>query len=490
MIKVRFAPSPTGYLHIGGGRTALFNWLYAKKTGGIFVLRIEDTDLARSTKEATEAILSSLRWLGLDWDEGPYFQSERFPVYQEQAQRLLDENKAYYCYCTPAELEERRKEARLAKEDPKYNGHCSRLTRQQIVRYKEEGRPCAIRFKVVAGNTEMKDLIRGGREFDNSLMGDFIILKSDGSPAYNFAVVVDDGEMGITHIIRGDDHISNTPRQILLYQALGFKLPFFAHLPMIWGQDKTRLSKRHGAASVGQYKEEGYLPEALINYLALLGFSTSDSQQLFQAEELIEKFSLERVSNNPAIFDPEKLTWMNGTYIREMEAEKLAQFLMPYLKEEYREKLSGKEKWWLEVVKLYQERLQTLKEINEKVGFFFEEKVTFQEKAIKKVRKIEGVASYLSSANTVLESVEPYDQEHIEKELRDLASKLNVGVGKIFQPIRVAITGSQVSAGLIEILALMDRETVTNRITEAINEISHREHRVHRDNSFPFLIFL
>lgn len=468
MIKVRFAPSPTGYLHIGGARTALFNWLYARKTGGVFVLRIEDTDLARSTREATETILSSLRWLGLDWDEGPYFQSERFPIYKEYAQKLLRNNKAYYCYCTPLELEERRKEALARKEDPKYNGHCLRLTQGEIARYKEEGRPCAIRFKVSAGSTEMKDLIRGDREFDNSLMGDFIIVKSDGSPAYNFAVVVDDGEMGMTHIIRGDDHISNTPRQILLYQALGFSLPVFAHLPMIWGQDRTRLSKRHGATSVEEYRKEGYLPEALLNYLALLGFSTPDSRQLFKLQELIEKFSLERVLKNPAIFDPEKLSWVNGTYIREMKTKDLAKLLTPYLREEYQKRLSGREDWWLKVVKLYQERLSTLKEIDEKVGFFFEERVAFEEKAIKKVRKIEKVAFYLSQAKEVLERVEPYDQEHIEKELRALASRLDVGVGKILQPIRVALTGSYVSAGLIETLVLMDRKTVIDRIEEAI----------------------
>lgn len=473
MIKVRFAPSPTGYLHIGGARTALFNWLYSRKMGGIFILRIEDTDLARSTKEATETILSSLRWLGLNWDEWPYFQSERFLVYQKHAQRLLDENKAYYCYCTPTELEERRKEALAQKEDPKYNGHCLRLTKEQIAKYREENRPAAIRFKVPAGRTEMQDLLRGVREFDNSLMGDFIILKSDGSPAYNFAVVVDDGEMGITHVIRGDDHISNTPRQILLYQALGFKLPIFAHLPMIWGQDKTRLSKRHGATSIEEYRKEGYLPEALVNYLALLGFSTSDSQQIFKPQELIEKFSLERISKNPAIFDPEKLIWMNGAYIREMGAKELVRFLNPYLKEEYRKGLSGIEDWWLKVVKLYQERLQTLKEINDKISFLFEKKVTFEEKAIKNVLKKEKVAFYLSQAKEVLEKIEPYDQEHIEKELRGLASKLDVGVGKILQPIRVAVTGSQVSAGLIEILALMDRKTITDRIEKAIGFIEN-----------------
>ncbi len=322
---LRFAPSPTGFLHIGGARTALFNWLLARNKGGKFILRIEDTDQVRSTKESIDAILEGMTWLGLDWDEGPIYQTDRITMYREHAERLIREGKAYYCYCTPEELEEKRQKALQEKRKPKYDGHCRNLESPI------PGRTPAIRFKAPQeGKTVLPDLIKGTMEFDNAEMDDLVILRSDGWPTYNFSVVVDDATMGITHVIRGDDHVNNTPRQILLYQAFGYPLPQFAHVPMILGADKARLSKRHGATSVMAYKDMGYLPQALVNYLVRLGWSHGD-QEVFTKEELIRNFSLENVGKSAAVFNQEKLNWLNGVYIRQEKPEILAELLLPFL---------------------------------------------------------------------------------------------------------------------------------------------------------------
>ncbi|MFY9204018.1 MAG: glutamate--tRNA ligase, partial [Limnochordia bacterium] len=337
-VRVRFAPSPTGYLHVGGARTALFNYLYAKHHHGVFVLRIEDTDLARSTEASTRAILDSMAYLGLDWDEGPekggdygpYFQSQRLELYKEYAEKLLSMGRAYECYCTPEELDQIRQEAAAQGRDPKYDGRCRNLTDTQRREFVRQGRKPVIRFKAdFEGTTLVDDLIRGQVIFDNNQLDDFVIIKSDGMPTYNFAVVIDDALMRITHVIRGEDHLSNTPKQIQIYQALGFAVPQFAHIPMILGPDRTRLSKRHGATSVGQFQEEGYLAEAMVNYLALLGWAYDDSQTIFSKTELIEKFSLSKVSKNPAVFDLAKLQWMNGVYIRELSLDELYQRTLP-----------------------------------------------------------------------------------------------------------------------------------------------------------------
>jgi len=306
LVRVRFAPAPTGYLHIGGARTALFNWLFAKQHHGKFILRIEDTDIKRSNRESVNAILDSLNWLGITWDEGPYFQSERIPIYHDYVEKLLKSNNAYYCYCTQEELDALRKKTLL------YDGRCRDLSISQRKRYESLGRSPAVRFKTPTGVTKVNDLIRGNLSFDNALFGDFIILKSDGMPTYNFACSIDDALMKISHVIRGEDHISNTPRQILLYQALGLEVPKFAHLPLILGKDRIPLSKRHGDVAIEFYIQQGYLPEALINYLALLGWATSESQQIIPKQELLSKFSLNRVTKNPAIFDIEKLRLING----------------------------------------------------------------------------------------------------------------------------------------------------------------------------------
>ncbi len=319
-VRVRFAPSPTGELHIGGARTALFNWLFAKHHRGKFILRIEDTDVARSSDKFYRVVLDNLRWLGLDWDEGPerggryspYLQSQRLHIYEKYAHVLLEQGEAYLCYCTPQELEDHRRRLKKEGESLRYIGKCWDLSSEERKRLEDEGRKPALRFKVPPGTTWVDDLLRSRVSFENRLIGDFIILKSDGTPAYNFACVIDDSLMKITHVIRGDEHLSNTPRQVLLYRALGFPLPHFAHIPLILGKDSSKLSKRHGATSVSHYREQGYLPWTMVNYLALLGWSTADSQQFFDRDELIQKFTLERVGKSAAILDPMKLEWMNG----------------------------------------------------------------------------------------------------------------------------------------------------------------------------------
>ncbi|MBI4734106.1 MAG: glutamate--tRNA ligase, partial [Rubrobacteridae bacterium] len=330
-VRVRFAPSPTGYLHIGGARTALFNWLFARHFGGTFVLRIEDTDRERSTEEAIHAIIDSMKWLGLSWDEGPFRQMDRMDRYEEEARRLLDEGKAYKCYCTPDELEAMRKAALDKKEAPKYNRKCAGLTPYEEAKIEAEGCKPVIRFRCPdEGTTLIEDMVKGPVSFENANLDDFIMVRADGIPTYNFAVVVDDFDMKITHVIRGDDHLSNTPRQIVLYQALGYEIPKFGHLPMILGPDKTRLSKRHGATAVESYRDEGYLAPALINYLALLGWGFED-QTIFALDELIEKFDVGGVGKSPAVFDPAKLDWMNGVYIRELSLDGFVEQIKPLL---------------------------------------------------------------------------------------------------------------------------------------------------------------
>lgn len=475
MVRVRFAPSPTGYLHIGGARTALFNWLYARSKGGKFILRIEDTDVKRSTPEAVEAILESLKWLGLDWDEGPYFQSGRLEIYRRYARQLLETGHAYYCYCTPEELEEKR--AKMISDDDQaagYDGTCRQLPQAGRDRLRSLGLKPSVRFKVPRGIsrvTKMEDILRGPREFDNHLLGDFIILRPDGTPTYNFAVVVDDGEMGITHVIRGDDHISNTPRQILLFETLGFELPSFAHLPMIWGSDRTRLSKRHGATSVIAYREEGCLPEAMVNYLALLGWATSDSQQIFTREELVLKFSLERISKNPAIFDSEKLNWMNGEYIRSTDLEKLVDLALPYLKEVKGPAAQADREWFVELLRIYRERIKTLKQLLEQADFFFTDRIQLTEDALNKVLMKEGVPDILRQTKDVLAKVEPFNVETIEDALRALAAELGIGAGKVIHPLRASLTGRRASPGLFEVIALLGRPITLTRIEQTIQEL-------------------
>jgi len=481
--RVRFAPSPTGYLHIGGARTAIYNWLFAKKTDGTFILRIEDTDEVRSTDESVNAIIESMKWLGLNWDEGveiggnygPYFQMQRLQIYKEYSKKLLDTGNAYYCFCTPEELESMRKEQLLRKQPPKYNGKCRNLTEKKIKEKIESGLKPVIRFRMPQeGKVVFNDIIRGQLEFENILLDDFVILKASGVPTYNFACVVDDYLMKITHVIRGDDHISNTPRQINLYKALGLEneIPKFAHLSMILGQDKTRLSKRHGATSVLEYKKLGYLPEALFNYLVLLGWSTEDSQQIFDPKdnwkELIEKFSLERCSKAPAIFDPQKLIWMNAEYIRKTPVEKLIQLSGLDISYEKNYNLMKK------AVSLEHEKIKLLTDISRLTEFFFKEEIEYQEKAIEKVFKKnpEKVKVILSEISEKFKNIPEFNSQTTEKICRDYASEKGLKTSEVFHPVRVAVSGRTEGPGLFEMLELLGKEKVIKRIQNAIKLVS------------------
>ncbi len=461
-VRTRFAPSPTGYLHIGGARTALFNYLFARKHGGKFILRVEDTDVARSTEESVKAILEGLTWLGLEWDEGPYFQSRRFDLYREHAQKLLDQGRAYRCWCTPEELEERRKKALEEGRPPKYDGRCRRRTDTP------QG-PSAIRFMVEPGRTVVDDLIRGKVAFDHDQIEDFVVLRSDGTPTYNLCVVVDDATMEISHVIRGDDHLNNTPKQVLLYEALGYRLPEFAHLPMILGPDKTRLSKRHGATSVTAYREMGYLPHALVNYLARLGWSYGD-QEIFSKEELIEKFSLENVGKSSGVFNPEKLLWLNQHYIKETPDEELSRLVLPYLKSLGVD--ASEDPRLVRIVSTLKERAKTLKEMAESALFYFRDKVEYDEKAAKKFLTPQRLA-LLEELTTMLEGLEGFSQEDIEGVFRTLMEKRGVKLGQIAQPVRVALTGGTVSPGIFETIEAMGKEKTLERLREAVEFIKN-----------------
>ena len=430
-VKVRFPPSPTGFLHIGGARTALYNWLFARHHDGEFILRIEDTDQLRSSKEATQTILDSLTWLGLDWDDGPYYQSNRLNIYQEYVDKLLKEGNAFHV------------------DDP------------------EKGR--AVRFKIKEGTTDFDDLIHGNISFDTSLIEDFIIQKSDGFPSYNFACVVDDGVMEITHVIRGDDHISNTPRQIALYKALGFELPKFAHIPMILGEDGSRLSKRHGAASVTEYRDKGYLPEAIINFIALLGWSPGNDQEFLTKQEMIEKFSLKRTNKTSARFDNTKLDWMNGQYIMNMPTKSLIKELYPYIEKAGFDTESISDEWLHKLVDLYKERFKTLSDFTAQTSPFFSNEIVYDSTTVKKFFKKDGVSSLLRDAHKRLREIGSFSIEDLEACLRAIATEHGIGVGKLAQPIRVAVIGKGASAGIFETMELLGKEKTLKRLDYAIN---------------------
>jgi glutamyl-tRNA synthetase len=461
-VRVRFAPSPTGALHIGGVRTALFNWLFARHHQGAFILRIEDTDQTRSTDESIRIILDGMKWLGLDWDEGPFRQTERMNLYRDQVSRLLKEGKAYYCYCTPEELDARRKEALAAGRPPKYDRKCRSLSAPV------PGRTPAVRFlSSDEGQTVVRDLIRGAVSFENQQLDDLIIQRSDGLPTYNFAVVVDDVTMNISHVIRGDDHLNNTPRQIQLYQALGYDPPQFAHLPMILGSDKTKLSKRHGATAVTEYIDLGYLPEALVNYLARLGWSHGD-QEIFSRQELIDKFSLESVGKAPSVFNPEKLLWLNHHYIQQADPDRLAGLVLALLKRDGMI-APGKEpdlEWFKGLVKLLTERSHTLVEMKNAALPFLSETVTIDEKARAK-HLTPDVFPLLTELSARLKAVEPFTHAEIEKAFSALVAEKGLKLGKLAQPVRVAITGTTVSPGIFEVLEMLGRDKTIKRIEAA-----------------------
>lgn len=461
-VITRFAPSPTGFLHIGGARTALFNWLFARHHKGKFILRIEDTDEVRSTVASINAIFDAMEWLGLDWDDGPFFQTKRLDVYAEYLEKLVGSRRAYYCDCAPEDLEKRRQAAMAEGRKPKYDGLC----RDKGL---GPGPDRVIRFRCPdVGVTALNDLIKGPIFFENSELDDLVIQRSDGMPTYNFAVVVDDITMGVTHVIRGDDHVNNTPRQILLYQALNIPLPRFAHVPMILGEDRARMSKRHGATSVMAYKEMGYLPEAVLNYLVRLGWSHGD-QEIFTRDELIEKFSLEHVGKSAGVFNEEKLLWVNAHHIRECPAERLVPLLEPFLKAQgYPEKPVG---FVAKAIHTLQPRVHTLVEMAEFMRFYMVEEVDYDPEAARKFLT-PAMRTPLDRLMECLDKLEPFDEENLERTFKHVVEEMGMKLGKIAQPVRVALTGVTVSPGLFEIIDVLGRETVLKRLRRAVEHLA------------------
>jgi len=467
-VRVRFAPSPTGFLHIGGVRTALFNWLFARHEGGTFILRIEDTDRDRSTDEAIQVILDGLKWTGLNWDEGPFRQTDRLELYRERAMDLLKRKLAYWCVCTPDELEARRKEAQAKGESIKYDGRC----RNREI--SDPAGPAALRFLTPQeGQTVVNDLIKGQIVFDNTVMDDLIILRSNGYPTYNFSVVVDDGLMNISHVIRGDDHVNNTPRQVPLFSALGFAVPQFAHMPMILGSDKTRLSKRHGATSVLAYKEMGYLPEALINYLVRLGWSHGD-QEIFSLQEMVELFDLKHVQASAAVFNPEKLRWVNAQYIRSSDPNRVAEALMPFLQSAgYDHAALARIPGGAEaLIPPLRERSETLLDIVQGAVPYLVEPMTMEEEAANK-HLIPTIAPILNEFADQVEAAEGFSKETLEHILHGLIERQGLKMGKVAQPLRVALTGRTVSPGIFEVMALLGKERSLQRIRAGVERAIH-----------------
>ena len=461
-VRTRFAPSPTGDLHIGGARTALFSWLLARHAQGVFILRIEDTDVARSTRESIQVILDAMTWLGMDWDEGPFYQTQRISFYQEAAEKLLKEGRAYRCYCTPEELETKREAALKAGIKPKYDRTC--LHRKSF----PTGRPSAIRFlSPEEGKTVVEDLIQGRVEFENTELDDLIIMRSDGLPTYNFSVVVDDATMGITHVVRGNDHLNNTPRQIQIYQALGYPIPKFGHVPMILGPDKKKLSKRHGAQSVMEYQKMGYLPQAVVNYLVRLGWSFGDQEE-FTHEELIEKFSLEAVGKSAAAINPGKLDWLNAQYIKRIELDELVQRVQPFLEAKGYSNIDpdllGK------ALLSLRERVKTLVEMAEVSEFYFREEIAYDEKAAGKFLNRETIPM-LEQVITSLSKESILGKENVHRLIQQLAETRGEPLVKIAQPIRVALTGRTVSPPIDEVMEVLGKGKVIERLQRAIEYI-------------------
>lgn len=462
-VRVRFAPSPTGFLHIGGVRSALFNWLYARQQKGVFILRIEDTDQSRSTDESIQAIIEGMKWVGLDWDEGPFRQTERMDLYRSHARQLLENGQAYWCVCKAEELEARRKEAEKKGLSPRYDGRCRNLG---ITNPTGEA---ALRFKAPQeGQTVVDDLIKGKVVFENNVLDDLIILRSNGYPTYNFSVVIDDALMKISHVVRGDDHLTNTPRQVPIFQALGFPVPRFGHLPMILGSDKTRLSKRHGATSIMAYKEMGYLPDAMVNYLVRLGWSHGD-QEIFTRQELIEKFSWKNVQTSPAVFNPDKLLWMNAEYIKASLPSQVAQALVPLLegaglKDEVQAVSAD---WLAQLVVLVKERAKTLVEMVDWVRPYFGQSVTFDNEAAKKLLT-PAMAPILGKLLARFESLSTFSKQEWEDSFKKFVEEEGMKMGQLAQPVRVALTGRTASPGLFEVMEVLGKDRTLFRLRKGV----------------------
>ncbi|MBP2655069.1 MAG: gltX [Firmicutes bacterium] len=482
-IRLRFAPSPTGPFHIGGARSALFNWLLARKYGGKLVLRIEDTDLERSSRESEENIKEALKWLGIDWDEGidvggdygPYRQTERLPLYADYTTRLLETGQAYYCYCSEDELEAERQELMAKGEMPRYLGRCRSLSDADRVKYEAEGRKPVVRFRVPE-NKEIiiNDLVRGTVSFDSAGIGDFVIVKSDGIPVYNYAVVLDDALMSITHVIRAEEHLSNTPRQILIYEALGLSTPKFGHISLILGADRSKMSKRHGATAVEQYRSLGYLPEAVVNFLALLGWSPSGEQEIFSAAELIAEFSVERLAKNPAVFDIDKLNWINAHYIRKASPETVLELALPHLEAAgfVQTPLAPEKRTWLtEVVATVQEYISYAAQVVDHSAIFFADKVELENEAAKEVLLDPDLSKVMAVFCAKLMALETLDEAGVQAILKSITKELKLGGKKVYMPIRVALTGQVHGPDLQRIIVLLGKERVIDRLEGTMKEV-------------------
>lgn len=460
-VITRFPPSPTGYLHVGGARTALFNWFYARHTKGRFILRIEDTDTVRSTQASADSIFEALEWLGIDWDEGPYFQSQRFHIYAEYVQKLLDGGHAYYCTCSPEKLDAMRQHAMATGGKPKYDGTC----REKNLPKSDKA---VVRFRApLTGTTVIHDVVKGDIVFQNTEQDDFIIQRSDGTPTYNFVVVVDDVTMGINTVIRGDDHVNNTPRQIMLYKALGAEIPVFGHLPMVLGKDKTRLSKRHGAMSVTAYRDMGFLPDAMINYLIRLGWSYGD-QEFFTREELIEKFSLDHIGKSAGVFDMDKLLSLNANHIKITPPRELTPHLLPFMKAKGYDAEAGK--YLDQVIQTLNARCKTLDEMAEASRFYYVDMVSYEPAAADKFFKPE-VVEPIRMLVQKMETAPEFNNQTLEAIFVSVMESTGLKLGKIAQPVRVALTGKTASPGIFELMEILGKERVIARLKQAMSYI-------------------
>ena len=473
MVRVRFAPSPTGHLHIGAARTALFNWLFARHKKGTFILRIEDTDVTRSSEEMSQGIIEGLKWLGLDWDEGPVFQSKRIETYREKAEELVAKRKAYYCYCLPEEIQKRKRQARDRGEYWEYDRRCLRLSQADKGRLEEEGRPKAIRFLVPDGVTRFEDIVHGEIAVNNRNIEDFVLLRSDGLPTYHLSVVVDDLEQEISHVIRGDDHVSNTPKQILLYQAYESSLPEFAHLPLILGPDKKKLSKRHGVTSVLQFRKDGYLSLTLLNFLAQMSWSPGgEEEEIYSAEELVEKFSLEKVSKGSPVLDLVKLERLNNRLISGMDAAKLAPYVIEELKKSslWDESLMMERKnWFYEMIELLKERSHVIKDFALRARPYLTDDIIYDPKGVEEFLSDEKLDELLAKLKEDFIRLEDFRAEEVERILRERAERENVKAALLIHALRMLVVGEPVSPGIFDVLELVGKEKTIQRMEKFKN---------------------
>jgi len=467
----RFAPSPTGYLHVGGARTAIFNWLLARKEQGKFLLRIEDTDRSRSTDKAVKQIIASLQWLGLDWDEEPLFQSHRLRRHNEIVRQLLEKDKAYFCFCSKETIEEKKQKAQRDKRTFLYDKRCRRLTKEEVAHNLASGESFAVRLKVPEGKTQYNDSVHGETVVDNTEIDDFVIQRSDKTPVYQLAVVIDDHDMHVTHVLRGDDHFTNTPKQLLIYQAMEWPAPRFGHLPLILGQDRQRLSKRHGATSVEELRQMGILPDALFNFLCLLGWSPGDDREIIGKDELIQLFSLERVNKANAVFNEQKLFWMNGKYLSMTSNERLVSLLKSEIDDGENKMIEEDSPSFLHFIQLLKERARTLNDISSSMDYFFNDPVDYDQEGIDKHFKQSISLQLLQELKILLTDVEDFNAPGLEPKFRSFAQKKDLKLGEIIHPLRLALTGRLASPGIFEIMEILGEEIVQRRISKAIDFI-------------------